>query len=93
VNLVVEADGSQHQEQLHRENDAERDSFLNANELRVLRFDNRQILTETDSVMEAIYQICCERLTPHLGKGGAGGISISAKNQIPLNPPLTKGDF
>jgi very-short-patch-repair endonuclease len=93
VNLVIEADGSQHLKKEHREYDAVREAFLNASELAVLRFDNRQIPTETDVVMEVIYQKCCERQSPPFEKGGAGGICSSAQDQIPLNPPFSKGDF
>jgi hypothetical protein len=30
---------------------------------------------------------------PPLGKGGLGGISNRERDKIPLNPPLSKGDF
>ncbi|MBK1724004.1 endonuclease domain-containing protein [Thiocystis violacea] len=53
--LVVEIDGSQHLEPEHNEMDALRDQALAGLGLRVLRFDNRQVLTETDAVVEVIY--------------------------------------
>jgi very-short-patch-repair endonuclease len=52
--LVIELDGSQHQEPEHRARDRERDARLNALGLRVLRFDNRQVLCEMDAVLETI---------------------------------------
>ncbi len=52
--LVIEVDGSQHLEAEHRERDQQRDLFLVERGLKVLRFDNRQVLCETDSVVEEI---------------------------------------
>jgi very-short-patch-repair endonuclease len=91
--LVIEADGSQHLEKEHRECDAVRDEFLKGNGLLVMRFDNRQILSETDAVMDEIFRICEERLAPPFEKGGSGGISTLPERQIPLNPPFSKGDY
>jgi very-short-patch-repair endonuclease len=99
VKLVVEADGSQHLEKAHGENDAVRDAFLRAHGLLVLRFDNRQILSEIDAVMGKIFRTCeerlassFERLAPPFDKGGPGGISAEAmERQIPPNPPFSKG--
>jgi very-short-patch-repair endonuclease len=93
VKLVIEADGSQHMEDGNREYDAVRDEFLKENGLLVLRFDNRQVLTETDAVMEEIFRVCEEQLLPPFEKGGSGGISTQNENQIPLNPPFSKGDL
>ena len=52
--LVVEWDGGQHYEPEHIEADRKRDAYLAAQGLRVMRFDNRQVLLETDAVVEAI---------------------------------------
>ena len=54
--LVIEIDGSQHLESQHEEKDARRDRALAALGLRVLRFDSRQVLRETDAVVEVIYR-------------------------------------
>ena len=62
--LVIEADGSQHQEKEHREYDAVRDTYLKEMGLFVLRFDNLQVLKETEAVMEEIFRVCNER-HPH----------------------------
>ncbi len=52
--LVIEADGSQHLETEHAKKDEERDlNFINEG-LCVLRFNNDQILRETDAVIESI---------------------------------------
>jgi very-short-patch-repair endonuclease len=59
--LVIELDGSQHFEDAHRVADAERDAALTGLGLRVLRFDNRQVLTEIEAVMAVIDSVVCER--------------------------------
>jgi very-short-patch-repair endonuclease len=52
--LLIELDGSQHFEEAHRAADAEQDAALTGLGLRVLRFDNRQVLTEIEGVMVVI---------------------------------------
>lgn len=54
--LVVEVDGSQHLEATQINHDRQRTTFLESQGLRVLRFDNRQVLQELDGVMEEIYR-------------------------------------
>lgn len=54
--LVVEVDGLHHLSSTHRQNDAERDLYLESAGLQVLRFDNIQILQELDAVVDAILQ-------------------------------------
>ncbi len=51
--LVVEVDGSQHVDQVQE--DAVRTRYLERRGYRVLRFWNNAVLTETDSVVEAIF--------------------------------------
>jgi len=62
ASLVIELDGSQHLEPVARRRDAERDAALAGLGLRVLRFDDRQVLTEMDSVVEVIYGVVEERI-------------------------------
>ena len=50
--LVIEVDGGQHFEPVQEEKDKDRDRKLRSLGLRVLRFDNRQVLQETEAVME-----------------------------------------
>ena len=57
IKLVIEIDGSQHYEQEHLLRDKQRDIALTKLGLRVLRYDNRQVLTQTDDVIEAIFQM------------------------------------
>jgi very-short-patch-repair endonuclease len=52
--LVIELDGSQHVEAVHQAQDIQRDSALAKLKLHVLRFDNRQVLTEMDAVLAMI---------------------------------------
>ena len=61
VKLVVEVDGSQHDEPDHLRKDAERDANLAGQGVLVLRFDNRQVLTATDAVVAEIARVCGER--------------------------------
>jgi very-short-patch-repair endonuclease len=52
--LVIEIDGSQHLASDHQDNDEDRTHFLPSQQLLVLRFDNLQVLNETNSVLQAI---------------------------------------
>ena len=52
--LVIELDGGQHFEPDQQAEDQARDAALNNIGLRVLRFDNRQVLLETEAVLAVI---------------------------------------
>lgn len=73
--LVVEVDGSQHMQGDNAQKDRSRDEYLASLGLMVLRFNSREVLEESDAVVEVICQIMTE--------------SLSA--EIPPNPPLIKG--
>ena len=73
--LVVEVDGSQHLGGEHALKDRSRDRCLASLDLKVLRFNSREVLEESGAVVEAIYRAVAEQL--------------SAK--IPPGPPLIKG--
>ena len=60
--VVVEVDGSQHQASNQADMDVQRDAYLVNHGLIVLRFNNLQVLTELDGVMEVIYKTVEERL-------------------------------
>ncbi|HHW76675.1 MAG TPA: endonuclease domain-containing protein [Xanthomonadaceae bacterium] len=60
--LVVEVDGSQHLEPARMDHDRRRTAFLESQGLRVLRFDNRQVLQELGGVMEAIYRAMAKEI-------------------------------
>ena len=79
--LVVEVDGSQHMQGDHATKDKRRDAYFASLGLRVLRFDSRQVLRETDAVAEAIFQAMAMYLNieippiPPFPKGGTKGKS------------------
>ena len=52
--LVIEIDGSVHNDPGQREYDQDRQQFLEQAGFKVLRFTNEQTLRETDAVIEAI---------------------------------------
>lgn len=53
--LVIEVDGDQHGKERALRYDAERTVWLEAQNLLVLRFTNRQVMTESEMVIDAIY--------------------------------------
>ena len=59
---MVELDGQHHYEEDYREKDEERDRLLGVLGLRVLRFGNRAVLTETDTLLGVIAEAVRERL-------------------------------
>ncbi len=63
--LCIELDGSQHMEE--EAYDEQRDAWLKEQGIKVLRFWNNQVLAETESVMEAIYNelVLATPLTPN----------------------------
>lgn len=73
--LVVEIDGSQHATAQHMTEDARRDAYLAGQGLRVLRFNDLQVLQEIEAVMQEVFQTIAEQLernpsTPLFIKGG-----------------------
>jgi very-short-patch-repair endonuclease len=72
--LVIELDGSQHFQPDHRVKDQARDAQLADLGLRVLRFDNLQVLKEMDAVMAVIWREVGAALEippgPPFSKGG-----------------------
>ena len=54
LKLGIELDGSQHYSSAGRVKDRERTMALNALGYSIIRFDNVQVLTETDAVVQAI---------------------------------------
>ena len=54
--LILELDGAQHVELQQAKYDAQRTRDLEQRGLKVLRFDDRQALLQTESVLEAIFQ-------------------------------------
>jgi very-short-patch-repair endonuclease len=79
--LVIEVDGSQHQEAL--EYDADRTTFLEGRGYRVLRFWNNQVLTELESVLTAI---ASHLPSPLAGEGGLKGRMGGARRSRARTP-------
>ncbi len=62
VRLVIEVDGSQHFETAEMAADECRSDALRRMGLDILRFDNRQVLLETDAVVEEIWRFIDMRI-------------------------------
>jgi very-short-patch-repair endonuclease len=60
--LIIEIDGAQHFEPAHQARDSVRDAWLTQQGLRVLRFDNLQVLQETEAVLEQIWHVMKGRM-------------------------------
>ena len=56
VRLVIEVDGGQHFEEVNIERDKKRDAYLRQLNLKVLRFDNLQVLQSIDDVLEVVFE-------------------------------------
>ena len=56
VQLVVEVDGSHHFDGIQAKHDKQRSEYLAQLGFKVLRFDDRQVLMQTDAVVEEIFQ-------------------------------------
>ena len=59
--MAIELDGGQHALQAGSEADRVRDGFLASRGVRVLRFSNLQMLNETESVVERLWETCTPR--------------------------------
>jgi len=57
-NLIIEVDGSVHDNEEQRSWDGEREIFLQRKRLRILRFRNNQVLREIDMVLKSIANSC-----------------------------------
>lgn len=62
VNLVIECDGSQHFTEDGLEADRVRDEALAQLGLKVLRFDNGQVMGQIDDVVEVVYRYCLKEI-------------------------------
>lgn len=70
--LIVEVDGNQHDFDDNRAKDAKRTSYLASHGFSVLRFSNREVMTEMRGVLEAIYSHLYSTLTPNPSPQGGG---------------------
>lgn len=60
LGLVIELDGSQHGTDDAIEYDAERTKFLEALDLKVVRYWNHDVLGRMDAVLEDLWNVCFE---------------------------------
>ena len=60
IGLVIELDGGQHGTDDAVEYDAERTKFLEALGLMVVRYWNHDVLSQTDVVLEDLWNVCSE---------------------------------
>ena len=70
--LAIELDGGQHNESAQQQKDEQRTAFLQQKGIRVLRFLNNEVLGQTESVLEAIYN-------------ELAGLAGSAPSPLPLS--------
>ncbi len=66
IKLIIEVDGGQHFEKEHIEQDRQRDMSLGIHGLKVLRFDNLQVLKSITQVLEVIFQEITGRLPKNI---------------------------
>lgn len=59
--LVIELDGSQHNEETHKQYDQTRDSWLRDDGFLVIRFWNCQIFQDLDSVLDFVLKVLSQR--------------------------------
>ena len=70
--LVIELDGSQHNTEDGRAYDIERTKFLEALDLKVVRYWNSEVLGKTEAVLEDLWQVCCELKSKSTSPYGRG---------------------
>jgi very-short-patch-repair endonuclease len=67
--LIVECDGSAHEPNEQWHHDQNRDAYMIAQGLRVLRFTNNRILNDTENVLEEIVDYLCSHSGRTAGRG------------------------
>ena len=73
VKLVIEVDGEQHSSQEGMAYDEERERFFTALGIKTLRFSNRNVLANIESVINKIQSEIVNRASPSLLKEGERG--------------------
>jgi uncharacterized radical SAM protein YgiQ len=87
LKLAIELDGGQHAEQ--QTYDDKRTAALEAQDIRVLRFWNNDVLAQTEAVLEAIYQATLALEAP-----SSPNISLSqGEKEQTLNPSAADGNI
>ena len=85
--LVIECDGSVHQSNELWHHDQERDAYMTAQGLRVLRFTNDRILNDTEAVLEEIAKYLPSPSESRAGEDESG----RAARRKPSPRPSPKG--
>jgi very-short-patch-repair endonuclease len=76
--VIIEIDGAQHFEAEHERRDARRDAFLTARGYRVLRFNNHDVMTNWQGVLEAIdVALAASPSLPSPASGGGGEVGAN----------------
>ncbi|MDX1427582.1 MAG: vitamin B12 dependent-methionine synthase activation domain-containing protein, partial [Salegentibacter mishustinae] len=73
--LVVEVDGLIHQLPENKKSDKERTAWLKEHDFRVIRFTNKEVLTNLDQVLDKILRTL--KKAPPSGAGGAGKVLMA----------------
>lgn len=95
--IVIEVDGNQHGLDENRLQDENRTKLLNESGFRVLRFTNREVMTEVDSVLDTILAALNEgdALSPpsrgRVGEGGRDEIAGRQGGAPPTPSPSPRG--
>ena len=92
VKLVIEVDGSQHRLEREVHRDKIRDAYFAGLGLKVLRFNSREVLSETDAVTEVIFRKTADFLKIEIPPGlplqkGGGEEGSTYKKQLDMSSP------
>lgn len=60
--IVLEVDGSQHEDKQTVQNGQHRDNYLRQQGIKVMRFNNLEIVKELDAVVEKVHQTAVSRI-------------------------------
>jgi very-short-patch-repair endonuclease len=66
IKLCIEADGGQHYTEDGKQQDEEREKVLAGLGIKVIRFSDRDILTNVEGVCEVIFRAIGKAIPPHL---------------------------
>jgi very-short-patch-repair endonuclease len=86
--LIIEIDGAQHFEAEHEIADAQRDAYLRGRGYRVLRFNNHDVMTNRQGVLETISAVLgTSPSLPSPASGGGGEVGASGMGADPESVP------
>jgi very-short-patch-repair endonuclease len=85
--LIIEIDGSQHAEEENARRDRRRQDFLVSKGFRVLRFNNYDVLTNRNGVLETIFEALKQAASPSLTLPRKRGREQTEPGRAVLSPP------